>query len=194
METGLLHNYFGKYPIWSEKYYFCMEGSMWGEIETNHGNRGVGWGSWGQVGVEEVVRGWGDLEWSQGQFGASWGVKTRLEGSRGVRARLVGFGRLQPTGEGCLGDSWGKFRGSEGSSGQDGDLRGGGSWSQVRGFRGGVKSWQWVTEVEFFAHWFLYNLESIVYSNFTPFNWTNSGRFGGGGVHPARAPYGPKFL
>ena len=33
METGLLHDYFGNFSTRGERYYFCMEGSMQGEIE-----------------------------------------------------------------------------------------------------------------------------------------------------------------
>ena len=33
METGLLHDYFGNFSTWVEKYYFYVEGSMPGEIE-----------------------------------------------------------------------------------------------------------------------------------------------------------------
>ena len=45
MEMGLLHNYFGIFPIHVEKYYICMEGSMQGEIEMNISPGGGGAGS-----------------------------------------------------------------------------------------------------------------------------------------------------
>ena len=31
MESGLLHDYFGNFSTRGERYYFCMEGSMWDE-------------------------------------------------------------------------------------------------------------------------------------------------------------------
>ena len=37
METGLLRDYFGIFSMHGEKYYFCMEGSMQGEIEPTEG-------------------------------------------------------------------------------------------------------------------------------------------------------------
>ena len=37
METGLLHDYFGNFSMWSERYYFLVEGSTWGEIEPMQG-------------------------------------------------------------------------------------------------------------------------------------------------------------
>ena len=37
METGLLHDYFGTFCTQSEKYYFCTEESMRGEIESTCG-------------------------------------------------------------------------------------------------------------------------------------------------------------
>ena len=42
MEMGLLHDYFGNFSTQGERYYFCMEGSMRGEIEMNLRN-----GRWG---------------------------------------------------------------------------------------------------------------------------------------------------
>ena len=34
MKMGLIHNYFGIFSMHSEKYYFCMERSMQGDIES----------------------------------------------------------------------------------------------------------------------------------------------------------------
>ena len=47
---GLLHDYFGNFSTQGERYYFCMEGSMRGEIEMNlrNGRWGGGGGDWNE--------------------------------------------------------------------------------------------------------------------------------------------------
>ena len=35
VEMGLLHDYFDFFFVHGEKYYFCLEGSMQGEIKPN---------------------------------------------------------------------------------------------------------------------------------------------------------------
>ena len=76
---GLLHDYFWIFSIHGEKYYFCMEGSMQGEIEPTQGeiemsietNIPAGGGVWGGLARLEQGPNWG--KGSGGQTGGQDG-------------------------------------------------------------------------------------------------------------------------
>ena len=89
MESGLFRDFFGNFSTRGERYYFCMEGSMQGEIETNIRELRktqisflgggylwwVRWGMWNEV--CEVGFGWrGPLVGRVGY--ARWGMQGRV--------------------------------------------------------------------------------------------------------------------
>ena len=72
MEWGLLHDFFGNFSTWSERYYFCVEGSTWGGHEvtflTCGENSHTRWLFHG--GGDNLT--WGHTRWTWGDFSHMW--------------------------------------------------------------------------------------------------------------------------
>ena len=69
METGLLHDYFGNLSMRGERYYFCVEGSTQGEIESMQD----------EIEMNLRNRRWGEIEMNIGKLGNSEGWRRVLD-------------------------------------------------------------------------------------------------------------------
>ena len=156
MKTGLLHDYFKNFSMWGEKYYFYMEGRIWGEIEP----------MWGEIelniGKLENLKKLKFPFWVEGTFGddiwweRGWGRTAGVLDGGAARDQIGGIEQLVAI--------WGQQR--QDRVGQDGGV---GHW-------GGLPDRRWSSRhgMEFQSGVGFQTRDGVPYKGWVPDRWWDS--------------------